>query len=84
MLDYHRTAAGRMEELVRDVDVPGKGQVRASERAGIHVLTSEPPKAERVGRWRQEMGEADQAAVEASVGDLLVELGYEIGPEARS
>ena len=44
----------------------------------IHALTSEPPRGERVGRWRAEMAPADRATYERRAGDLLAALGYEV------
>ena len=51
MLDYHRTAANRMQEKARESDPPELAiPVTASERVGIHALTSKPPIADRIGR----------------------------------
>ena len=56
-----------------------KGERASSDRLAIHTLTSEPPQRERVARWKAEMSPADRAAYEAEAGDLLADLGYEIG-----
>jgi hypothetical protein len=39
-----------------------------------------PAIVEAPGRWRTEMSPEDRAACEAVAGDLLGQLGYEIGP----
>ena len=47
--------------------------------AAAHALAKEPPKAERIAAWRERMSAADRAAFESVAGDLLAELGYEVG-----
>lgn len=37
-----------------------------------------PPSTDRVGRWRQEMSEADQRLFQRIAGDMLSQLGYEV------
>ena len=77
MLDYHERASERLSELS---DLPGKGgKVRpGSERIAAHALTSEPPRSDRVDRWRTELSEEAISDYEAVAGDLLAELGYPI------
>jgi hypothetical protein len=85
MLEYHRTAAERIGDIARDVHVEGVAEaISGSERVAIHALTSAPPLAERVGRWRREASADEQEAIEAEAGDLLDELGYGTGPDART
>jgi hypothetical protein len=77
MLDYHRHAAERLSEL-SDLESK-KGKVRPrSERIEAHALTSEPPREDRLGRWRTELSADEIAAFESVAGDLLGELGYEV------
>ena len=75
MLEYHERATERLAELT---DIPGKGgRVRpGSERQAAHALTSEPPRADRVERWRSQLSAEDIAAFEEVAGDLLADLGY--------
>jgi len=75
MLSYHERASERLSELS---DLPGKGgKVRpGSERIAAHALTSEPPRADRVERWRSELTADDIAGYEEVAGDLLADLGY--------
>ena len=76
MLSYHERADERMSEVERDF-TPGGGElITAAERASQHGLVREPPRADRAGRWRQEMSAADRAAFEEIAGELLGELGY--------
>jgi DNA-binding transcriptional ArsR family regulator len=78
MLDYHRQADERMQEVVRDLRPGWKGLITAEERVRQHELVSKPPSSERVGRWRKEMAPADREAFEAVAGPMLAELGYEV------
>ena len=78
MLAYHERASERLSELT---DLPGKrGKTRpGSERIAAHALTSEPPRADRVERWRSEMTRQEIADYEDVAGDLLAGLGYSRG-----
>jgi hypothetical protein len=77
MLAYHERAADRIAEL-SDVPAGGGRDARsAAERHAAHALTSEPPRPERIGRWKAEMAPAQREAFERVAGDLLRELGYE-------
>ncbi len=82
MLDYHRNAADRMQVLAHERPRPGKDPIPAWYGPHMHALTSRPPVADRVERWRTEMSPEDRAACEAIAGELLAELGYEV--EGRS
>ena len=77
MLDYHRHAAERLEEMAGDLPAQGgKARRPGSERLAAHALASEPPRKERIAAWREQMSSADTAAFEEEAGDLLDELGY--------
>jgi hypothetical protein len=77
MLDYHRHAAERLEEMAGDLPAQGgKSRRPGSERLAAHALASEPPRKERIAAWREQMSPADAAAFDAEAGDLLEELGY--------
>jgi hypothetical protein len=77
MLEYHERAPGRIEEIARDFDRPQGGPaIPADVRARQHRHVSQPPREDRVARWRREMSPADQAAFESVAGDLLADLGY--------
>lgn len=77
MLSYHEGAAERLEELSDLTSKKGKVRPR-TERIAAHALTSEPPRADRLGRWRTELAAAEIAAFEDVAGDLLADLGYEV------
>ena len=47
-----------------------------------HRLAKEPPRSDRVGMWRERMTDEEVAEYETVAGDMLVELGYELGSEA--
>jgi hypothetical protein len=79
MLEYHGGAQGRIDEIRRDTLRPdGLSHIPAEVRARQHRHVSQPPRADRVARWRNDMSPADRAAFEQIAGDLLVELGYPV------
>jgi hypothetical protein len=80
MLDYHRNASARLAEMNRDLDNADNGIIRtATNRLAAHALTTEPPTTDRSGRWRSEMTAAELDDFEGIAGELLSELGYELG-----
>jgi Sulfotransferase family len=80
MLEYHERAPQRLQEKARDLDRgPEKEPQSAEARLESHALATEPPDPERVGRWRTEMSAEDRAVYEQLAGDLLADLGYEVG-----
>jgi hypothetical protein len=82
MLEYHRRAERRMGETARDFERRGGPPIPAEQRARQHERVSQPPQRERAGRWRSEMSGDDRAAFEEIAGELLAELGYEVGVAA--
>lgn len=85
MLRYHEHSAERMAEMARDLPTSPSGRERPAERRlGAFALTSEPPQPGRVDRWRQEMTAEDRLAFEDAAGDLLAELGYEVGAKTEA
>ena len=80
MLDYHERAAERLAELRYDAPTQGRGGIiRAEDRVGIFSLVLKPPQADRLERWRTEMGAPDREWFEGIAGAMLRELGYEVG-----
>jgi hypothetical protein len=81
MLDYHETAEERLREKARDLPrhKEGRPPQPAAARMASHAMAKEPPNPNRIGRWRTEMSPGDRAAYERVAGDLLAELGYEVG-----
>ncbi len=84
VLTYHERAEERLQEKARDLPPsrPGRSPRPAALRLASHALAKEPPRADRVDRWRTEMSAADRAAFEEVAGELLNELGYEVGDVA--
>jgi hypothetical protein len=84
MLRYHERAGERLREVARDLPTRQGGQRPGTERVAAHALTQEPPRAERVYAWREQMDEADREAFEGEAGELLAELGYETAVAGRA
>jgi Sulfotransferase family len=83
MLRYHERAEERLQEKARDLDRgPDKAPQSAEARMESHALAAEPPNPERIERWRSEMSAEDRAVYEELAGDLLSDLGYEVGDRA--
>jgi hypothetical protein len=79
MLDYHERAEQRLSEMVHELPARGRRPHQpARHRLDIHALTREPPRTDRVARWKTRMEDADRVAFEAVAGVLLSELGYEV------
>ncbi len=85
MLRYHERAEERLQEKARDLDRgPDKAPQSAEARMESHALAAEPPNPERIERWRTEMSGEDRAVYEELAGDLLADLGYEVGDRATA
>jgi Sulfotransferase family len=82
MLDYHERAEGRLAEKARELPRKNRPPQPAEARLESHKLAKEPPRSDRVGMWRERMRPEEVAEYEAVAGDMLVELGYELGSEA--
>jgi hypothetical protein len=84
MLDYHQHAAERLSEIDRDLPGDAEGATRpAAERIAAHSLATEPPRPDRLYRWKEGMSAEDEATFERVAGDLLADLGYEVRHPAR-
>lgn len=84
MLEYYKRSEERLAELQRPVRAPTEsGMIQGEDRTKIHTLTKEPPRAERIGRWKASMSDADRQRFEAIAGATLQEFGYPIGDEVR-
>jgi hypothetical protein len=82
MLDYHERAEGRLAEKARELPRKNRPNQTAEARMESHVLAKEPPRSDRIGMWRERMTPEEIAEYETIAGDLLVELGYELGSQA--
>ena len=84
MLAYHERARERLAELERDLPATGGKTARSAEhRVAGHQLVTEPPNPNRIGRWKEEMDEADKRKFERIAGDVLLLYGYEVGEIGR-
>jgi hypothetical protein len=78
MLDYHERAERRLAELERPLAAEEeKRALSAEDRLKAHALTSQPPRTDRSGRWRNELSAAEAATFAEHAGELLADLGYE-------
>jgi hypothetical protein len=80
MLAYHERAPERMNEIARPL--PGETErvpKSSTERLAAFGLTTQPPRTDRIARWRGSMTEAERVEYEDVAADLLAELGYEVG-----
>ena len=62
--------------------LPGGGkskELSVERRMKTHEMTTKPPSADRVQRWRKQMTEEQRVEFEEVAGDLLAELGYPVG-----
>ncbi len=84
MLSYHERATERMAEIARDFERQGQEAIPAEVRAKQHARVASPPQSQRAGRWRSEMAATDCEAFESVAGELLTELGYEVGERASA
>lgn len=82
MLDYHERASERLAEKARELPRKNRPNQSAEARLDSHRLANEPPRLDRIGMWRERMTPREIAEYEGVAGDLLVELGYELGSEA--
>jgi hypothetical protein len=83
VLHYHERSSDRLKEMARAL--PGDGRAKelsVERRMATHAMTTKPPSAERVARWRTQMSAEDRAAFEEVAGELLDELGYPVGEGA--
>jgi hypothetical protein len=82
-LEYHERSSDRLKEMARPL--PGDGRAKelsVERRMATHAMTTKPPSADRVARWREQMTPEQRAEFEDIAGDLLGELGYPTGEHA--
>lgn len=85
MLTYYEHAAERMAEMARDLPATeGKPTRPGEERMQAHAMTQKPPDPSAMYRWKERMSAADVVAFDAAAGELLNELGYEVGTETAA
>jgi hypothetical protein len=80
ILRYYEHAAERMAEMARDLPATdGKPTRPGEERMQAHAMTQKPPDPSAMYRWKEKMSPEDVAAFDVAAGELLSELGYEVG-----
>jgi hypothetical protein len=80
MLDYHERAGERLKEMKRALPATdGANELSVERRMATHAMTTRPPDADRVSRWRHQMEESERVAFEEVAGGLLEELRYPVG-----
>ena len=83
MLSYYERSGERLKEMARAL--PGDGRAKelsVERRMKTHEMTTKPPSADRVARWRTQMTAEQRVEFEAEAGDLLAQLGYPVGEHA--
>jgi hypothetical protein len=85
VLDYHERSESRLEEMKRALPADGhSAELDVERRMATHAMTTKPPDADRVSRWKRQMTDDDRRAFEEIAGPMLADLGYETGVPAAS
>ena len=71
MLEYHRRAAARLDEHQARYGSDGALIISKAERVRNQRFVTEPPRADRLGRWRTEMTSDELSRFEAVAGEWL-------------
>ena len=80
MLDYHERSSDRLSEMARALPADERyADLSVERRMATHAMTTKPPDADRVSRWKRQMSEPDRVEFEKVAGGMLDELGYETG-----
>jgi hypothetical protein len=79
MESYHRTSRRRLSEVQTRYQENGTVLITQAQRLHLHRLTQSSPDPSRIGQWRQALDPGARAAFEDVAGDLLGELGYQVG-----
>ena len=79
MLTYYETAPERLAEMSENLPDADDKQVRPGTRLERKRSSLRPPDPSMIGRWRERMTPDERIAYESVAGDLLVELGYQLG-----
>lgn len=77
MLEYYLTARQRLDETSPRVRRDGSAEITKEQLETIHRFASQPPRTERLERWKAEMTPNEILAYERIASELLLELGYE-------
>ena len=70
-------------EMKRGLPADGRSaELDVERRMATHAMTTKPPDADRVSRWKRQMSAADREAFEGVAGATLADLGYETATSA--
>jgi len=78
MMRHHERAGGRIDELSTRYDRQGNTIVTKEQLLEIHERATQPPTADRIGRWKTELTPEETGRYEKVAAPLLRELGYEL------
>jgi hypothetical protein len=78
LLAYHRRASARLDEHEARVASDGHLIISKEQRRRNQRFTMEPPREDRIGRWRRELDRDEVTRFESVAGDWLDILGYPI------
>jgi hypothetical protein len=78
MLAYHVRAGVRLEEHEARYAPDGRLVISKEDRRGNQRFVMEPPRPERIGRWKTELAPPELMRFEAVAGEWLERLGYEV------
>ena len=76
MLRYHERAESRLDEHEARYAADGRLLISKAERRHNQRFVTEPPRPDRIGRWRQEATADELRRFEAIAGEWLDRLGY--------
>ena len=81
MLTYYLTAASRLEEHQARYGADGSLIISKVDRLHNQRFVTQPPRADRIGRWTTELTADECARFESVAGDWLDALGYRRGQQ---
>jgi Sulfotransferase family len=76
LLSYHERAGSRLDEHEARYAADGRLVISKAERRRNQRFVMEPPRANRIGRWRREATADELRRFEAIAGEWLDRLGY--------
>jgi hypothetical protein len=76
MLAYHTRSAARLDEHQSRYDTAGRLVISKDARLYNQRFVKEPPRPDRIGRWRAELSADEARRFEAVAGEWLERLGY--------
>jgi hypothetical protein len=83
VLDYYERSPDRLAEMKRALPADERSaELDVDRRMATHEMTTKPPDADRVSRWKQQMSDSDRAQFEQVAGAMLADLGYETSAPA--